>query len=354
MRTQRDRLADHHILRFRERAKVRDAHHPVDNGRSERLGMADFWYSLKCIRCGACMNTCPVYRRSGGLSYGATYSGPIGVIIDPTFNLRKYSSLPFASTLNGSCTSVCPVKINIHEQIYKWRQIIAERHQLPFVKQEAMQVAGRVLSNPKLYRAAVETAGASIERLPRFMMYNRLNAWGRQRVTEAPQLTFAVLSRIGASDERRRAAPKALAPPRGEGAQRQGGPSMSSRDDILARIRENHPRSQPLPEVPTFDAGTGSLLERFKAAALRMGAKVVDAPAEGDLNALTRQLFPEAKVICSATPEVQGNRPLDRVRMPAELHDVAWALACGSRCETGRFGSPTPSQVDRAGIPVQH
>ena len=75
-----------------------------------------------------------MYRRSGGLSYGATYSGPIGVIIDPTFNLRKYSSLPFASTLNGSCTNVCPVKINIHEQIYKWRQIISERNQLPMIK----------------------------------------------------------------------------------------------------------------------------------------------------------------------------------------------------------------------------
>ena len=163
----------------------------VDNGRSERLGMADFWYSLKCIRCGACMNTCPVYRRSGGLSYGATYSGPIGVIIDPTFNLRKYSSLPFASTLNGSCTSVCPVKINIHEQIYKWRQIIAERHQLPFVKQEAMRVAGKILGSPKLYRAAVETAGASLEHLPRFMLYSRLNAWGRQReVPAAPPSTF--------------------------------------------------------------------------------------------------------------------------------------------------------------------
>jgi L-lactate dehydrogenase complex protein LldF len=163
----------------------------VDNGRSERLGMADFWYSLKCIRCGACMNTCPVYRRSGGLSYGATYSGPIGVIIDPTFNLRKYSSLPFASTLNGSCTNVCPVKINIHEQIYKWRQIIAQRHQLPFVKQQAMQVAGKVLSSPKLYRAATETAGSSIEHLPRFMVYNRLNVWGRQReVPGAPQFTF--------------------------------------------------------------------------------------------------------------------------------------------------------------------
>ena len=113
----------------------------VDNGRSERLGMADFWYSLKCIRCGACMNTCPVYRRSGGLSYGATYSGPIGVIIDPTFNLRKYSSLPFASTLNGSCTSVCPVKINIHEQIYKWRA--GHRRAAPASVRQAGGDAGR-------------------------------------------------------------------------------------------------------------------------------------------------------------------------------------------------------------------
>jgi len=163
----------------------------VDNGRSERLGMDDFWTSLKCIRCGACMNTCPVYRRSGGLSYGATYSGPIGVIIDPTFNLRKYSSLPFASTLNGSCTSVCPVKIDIHEQIYKWRQIIAERHQLPMVKKEAMRIAGKVLSSPKLYRAAVEAAAAGIEKLPRTLVYNPFNAWGRQReVPAAPAQTF--------------------------------------------------------------------------------------------------------------------------------------------------------------------
>ncbi len=163
----------------------------VDNGRSERLGMADFWYSLKCIRCGACMNTCPVYRRSGGLSYGATYSGPIGVIIDPTFNLRKYSALPFASTLNGSCTSVCPVKINIHEQIYKWRQIIAERHQLPMVKREAMRITGKILASPRLYRAAVEAAAAGIDKLPRFMIYNPFNAWGRQReVPASPASTF--------------------------------------------------------------------------------------------------------------------------------------------------------------------
>jgi L-lactate dehydrogenase complex protein LldG len=97
---------------------------------------------------------------------------------------------------------------------------------------------------------------------------------------------------------------------------------MSSREDILARVRKNQPSPQPLPDVPTFDTGAGSLLERFTAAVIRMGGKVVDLPADGDLDALTRQLFPEAKVICSATPEIQGNRALDGVRSPAELNDV--------------------------------
>jgi L-lactate dehydrogenase complex protein LldF len=163
----------------------------VDNGRSERLGMEGFWPSLKCIRCGACMNTCPVYRRSGGLSYGATYSGPIGVIVDPTFNLRKYSALPFASTLNGSCTRVCPVKIDIHDQIYRWRRVIAERNQLPMVKKEAMRMAGKVLSSPKLYRMAVKAAQAGLDYLPRSMIYNPLNAWGKQReVPKTPKQSF--------------------------------------------------------------------------------------------------------------------------------------------------------------------
>ena len=163
----------------------------VDNGRSERLAMDDFWYSLKCIRCGACMNTCPVYRRSSGLSYGGVYSGPIGAIINPAHDLRKYSSLPFASTMNGSCTNVCPVRINIHEQIYKWRQIIAEKNELPFVKKEAMKVAGRVLSSPKLFRAAIKTTDTAVAILPRAVLYNPLNVWGKQReVPEAPEQTF--------------------------------------------------------------------------------------------------------------------------------------------------------------------
>jgi L-lactate dehydrogenase complex protein LldF len=158
----------------------------VDNGRSARLGMEEFWTSLKCIRCGACMNTCPVYRRSGGLSYGATYSGPIGIILDPTFNARKYSNLPFSSTLNGSCTNVCPVKINIHEQIYAWRRVLVKQHEVPFVKKAAMKAAGEVLSRPAVYRVAVATANAALEHLPRFVVYNGLNAWGKHREVPHP------------------------------------------------------------------------------------------------------------------------------------------------------------------------
>jgi L-lactate dehydrogenase complex protein LldF len=163
----------------------------VDNGRSERLGMAEFWTSLKCIRCGACMNTCPVYRRSGGLSYGATYSGPIGLIIDPTFNARKYSNLPFASTLNGSCTNVCPVKINIHEQIYAWRRVLVEQHEVPLPKRAVMKAAGELLSRPAAYRAAIAAADVALAHLPRFIIYNRINAWGKHReVPHPPKQTF--------------------------------------------------------------------------------------------------------------------------------------------------------------------
>ena len=102
-RARRDGAADHACTprtstgrasgqRAARRARGQRAH-------ASSSAASEFWSSLKCIRCGACMNTCPVYRRSGGHSYGATYSGPIGVIIDPAYDLRKYGALPFASTL---------------------------------------------------------------------------------------------------------------------------------------------------------------------------------------------------------------------------------------------------------------
>jgi len=159
----------------------------VDNGRSQRLGMADFWHSLKCIRCGACMNTCPAYRRGGGLAYGATYSGPIGVILDPTFDDYKYSELPFHSTLCGSCSAVCPVKIDISDQIYKWRRVMANKGYLSLAKRLSFAIAGHVFTHPEEYQALQKAAAPALDHAPRFLLYNRtLNPWGRER--EIPQL----------------------------------------------------------------------------------------------------------------------------------------------------------------------
>jgi L-lactate dehydrogenase complex protein LldF len=157
----------------------------VDNGRSSRLGMQKFWTGLKCIRCGACLNTCPVFRRSGGLSYESTYAGPIGTILLPAFEAARYRELPQASTLNASCTHVCPVKINIHEQIYEWREELAKANLLGFRKKALMKAAGKLLSHPRLYRLATQSVVRLLRGLPRTMIYTRLNAWGRQR--EVPQ-----------------------------------------------------------------------------------------------------------------------------------------------------------------------
>lgn len=158
----------------------------VDNGRTEQLSREDFRSSLSCIRCGACMNTCPIYRRSGGYSYNATIPGPIGSILSPGMDMKKHSSLPFASTLCGSCSNVCPVKINIHEQLYKWRQIITKEQKQPFVKKTILKIAALVLAKPKLYAAMGISVRWMLKYAPRFMVYSKLNVWGKAR--EFPKL----------------------------------------------------------------------------------------------------------------------------------------------------------------------
>jgi L-lactate dehydrogenase complex protein LldF len=94
----------------------------VDNGRSDIRGEPEHRRALACIRCGACMNTCPVYRRSGGHSYGTHVPGPIGSILAPLRQLDVHHSLPHACTLCGSCTAVCPVSIDLHEQLLLLRR----------------------------------------------------------------------------------------------------------------------------------------------------------------------------------------------------------------------------------------
>ena len=157
----------------------------VDNGRSERLASEDFRNALKCIRCGACMNTCPVYRRSGGHSYHYAIAGPIGAILAPGLDMKKYADLPFASTLCGSCCNVCPVKIDIHDQLYKWRQVIVKGGYADKTKAAGIKTMAAVLSSSKKFNVAGKIGRMVMKYFP-FVMNNRFNPWYKQREMPPP------------------------------------------------------------------------------------------------------------------------------------------------------------------------
>jgi L-lactate dehydrogenase complex protein LldF len=162
----------------------------VDNGRTAQLAREKFRNSLKCIRCGACMNTCPIYRRSGGFSYNSTVPGPIGSILSPGLDLKKHSSLPFASTLCGSCTDVCPVKINIHEQLYEWRQEVTKT-QGDFAKGLSMKLANGIFKSPLAYKISGSLMRNVLKSLPNSLIYHPLNVWGKNRnLPDAPKESF--------------------------------------------------------------------------------------------------------------------------------------------------------------------
>lgn len=157
----------------------------VDNGRTTQLARADFRNSLKCIRCAACMNTCPVYRRSGGHSYHNAIAGPIGSILAPNLDMKQYADLPFASTLCGSCSNVCPVKIDIHNQLYKWRQVLTQEGYSPASKTMAIKAMTITLSKPGLYRFAGKMGRWVMRTMP-WLVNNKMNPWYKQREMPAP------------------------------------------------------------------------------------------------------------------------------------------------------------------------
>jgi L-lactate dehydrogenase complex protein LldF len=158
----------------------------VDNGRSALLGRDPFRRALSCIRCGACMNTCPVFRRSGGHSYGTTVPGPIGSVLGPTQGPGANATLPFASTLCGSCADVCPVRIDLHHQLLAWRGALVAGGHVPAGKTLALRLAAWVLASPRRLALAGRLARAAMRVLPAALLRRLAGAWGRQRDLPPP------------------------------------------------------------------------------------------------------------------------------------------------------------------------
>lgn len=163
----------------------------VDNNRTKFLSSPKNQKALNCIRCGACMNTCPVYRRSGGHSYEYVIPGPIGSILGAKKEPEKHNSLPFACTLCASCTNVCPVKIDLDSQLYSLRQELASANLIDSKKKMAMKITSWLMENPKLFNLAGKMARFIVPKLPNSILYNEKNVWGKQReLPKFPQKSF--------------------------------------------------------------------------------------------------------------------------------------------------------------------
>jgi L-lactate dehydrogenase complex protein LldF len=186
----------------------------VDNGRSRLLAEPAFREALACIRCGACLNTCPVYRRSGGHSYGTTLPGPIGSVIEPARDPAAHVELPHACTLCGSCSEVCPVKIPLHHQLLVWRGRLAdEGHHAPR-RRLAFRLASALMLRPRLYRIVTGMGRRLARRLPGAWLDAWATPWTRERaLPEIPAQSFRELYRSH----------RAASPERPEATQRSSG-----------------------------------------------------------------------------------------------------------------------------------
>jgi L-lactate dehydrogenase complex protein LldF len=125
----------------------------LDNGRSRMLAHPVTRQSLACIRCGACLNACPVYQQVGGHAYGTVYQGPIGAVITPQLiGFEKTAQLPYASSLCGACREVCPVKIDIPQLLLHLRsEITANGSKGNAAERIAFKLWARVMTSPALY-----------------------------------------------------------------------------------------------------------------------------------------------------------------------------------------------------------
>lgn len=174
----------------------------VNNGRSNQLGDPEFQELLNCIRCGACLNVCPVYRHIGGHAYGSTYSGPIGAVLTPALkrNVAEWDDIANASSLCGACWEACPVKIPLHDMLVYLRRRKAESPYRGRAEAAAMKAYGATMAKPGRLKAALKLAKLGQRFVARRgeirARIGPLAGWNRHRVTPAlPGESFRDLQR---------------------------------------------------------------------------------------------------------------------------------------------------------------
>jgi len=152
----------------------------LDNGRSDLL-KDEFRTMLRCIRCGACLNHCPIYQNVGGHAYGWVYPGPMGAVLTPAFlGHGQAPDLPNASTLCGACGEVCPVNIPLPDLLRRWRERQTDAGARPLAERAALRLWAYAAAHPRLYHALARASVRTLKLLTRFpMLVRRLPGLGR-------------------------------------------------------------------------------------------------------------------------------------------------------------------------------
>jgi L-lactate dehydrogenase complex protein LldF len=172
----------------------------LDNGRSAMIG-GEFQDILRCIRCGACMNHCPVYLATGGHAYGWVYPGPMGAVLTPSFiGIEQAHHLPSASTFCGRCEQVCPMRIPLPKMMRHWREQQFAKRLSPPVGRYGTRVWAFVAKRPGLYHTGARIAAGLLgllgRRTGRFRSLPLAGGWTGSRDFPAPQgATFQALWR---------------------------------------------------------------------------------------------------------------------------------------------------------------
>jgi L-lactate dehydrogenase complex protein LldF len=170
----------------------------VDNGRSGLLASKEEREVLHCIRCGACLNICPVFRHIGGHSYGTPYPGPIGSVLVPRLEGEKFEHLSYATTLCGACTSVCPVKINLHHHLLENRRDFTEAGHTTASQRLEFKLFRTAMTNPALYKLGGWFMRTSLRLLYALglsgSVLDPLREWNRGRATiPLPKKSFRAI-----------------------------------------------------------------------------------------------------------------------------------------------------------------
>jgi L-lactate dehydrogenase complex protein LldF len=172
----------------------------VDHGRSKLIGTT-YEEALQCIRCGACLNACPVYREAGGHAYGSPYSGPIGAVITPLlFGLEAYEALPQASSLCGACLDVCPARIDLPRMLLELRADQVEEKVLPWRERMAESSAASVLEHEQLMRwttGALRTLQKPFTDEGHLRLPNRLNPTSQRELPALAKKSFREMWKDG-------------------------------------------------------------------------------------------------------------------------------------------------------------